>query len=90
MNTTGRPQPFTTNLGESFVRIGCALAGGHPETIAKSVLAHVEMHTVLVNKMVEMMDDEYLASCRMPKDTEETLPFRKMTFDQFFFFFFCL
>ena len=82
MNTPSRPQPFTTNLGESYVHIGRALAGGHPETIAKSVLAHIEIRTVLVNKMVEMMDGECLASCRMPKDTEETPPFRKMTFDQ--------
>ena len=83
VNTPTRPQPFTTNLSESYIIcIGCALAGGYPETIAKSVLAHAEIHTVLVNKVVEMMDGECLALCQMPKDAKEIPPFRKMTFDQ--------
>ena len=63
MNTPSRLQPFSTNLSESYVRIGRALAGGHPETIAKSVLGNVEIRAVLVNKVVEMVDNECLALC---------------------------
>ena len=82
MNTPSRLQPFSTNLSESYVRIGRALAGGHPETIAKSVLGNVEIRAVLVNKVVEMVDNECLALCRMPKDGEVLSPFRKLAFDQ--------
>ena len=68
----------------SHVRIGRALAGGHPETIAKSVLGNEEIRTVLVNKVVEMVvvDNECLVLCRMPKDGEVLSPFRKLAFDQ--------
>ena len=82
MNTPSRQQPSSTNLSESYIRIGRALAGGHPETIAKSVLGHKEIRTVLVNKVVEIVDSECSALCRMQKDGEVTPPFRKMTFDQ--------
>lgn len=79
MSMPNRQQPFTTYLDESYIRIGRALAGGHPETIAKSVFSHAEIRTVLATKVVEMVDSECSALCRMPKDAEDTPPFRKMT-----------
>ena len=53
MNTPSRQQHFSTDLGESYIRIGCALAGGHPEIIAKSVLRNAEICSVLINKVVD-------------------------------------
>ena len=63
MNTPSRQQPFSTDLGESYIRIGRALAGGNPETIAKSVLSNTEIRSVLINKVVEMVDSECVALC---------------------------
>ena len=79
VSTPNRLEPFTTNLGEPYCRIGRALAGGHPDTIAKAVFNHSEIRDILIKKMIEMVDAECLVLCRNEK---ETSPFKKMTLEQ--------
>ena len=80
MHTPNRLQPYTTNLSESYTRIGRALAGGHPESIVKAVLSHPDLQQITVTKVTDMLNAECSNLCK--KDTATPSPFRKMTFDE--------
>ena len=73
VHTLNRLQPYSTNLSESYSRIGRALAGGHPESIVKAVLSHPELQQITINKVIDMLNTECSTLCK--KDTATPSPF---------------
>lgn len=65
--------PFTTDLDESLIRIGRALAGGNFETIAKSVFRHPHLKEQLINKVLDLIEGECALLCSRSQEG----PFRR-------------
>lgn len=65
VSSPNKPCPYSAHLPESYIRIGRALVGGHPETIAKAVLNHAEMREALI---IQMVDTECSILCRNGND----------------------
>ena len=55
--------PFTTDLDESLIRIGRALAGRNFETITKLVFHHPRMKEQLINKVLDLIESECALLC---------------------------
>ena len=67
---------YSTNLKESYLRIGRALAGGNLESI---ILNHSDLNHIVM-KVTDMLDTECSVLCR--KEASGMSLFPKMTFDQ--------
>ena len=70
-----RASSFTTQLDSSLQRVGCALAGGDPHTIAKVVLSEPSVRQHVLNRVVQEIDDECMSVCRR----QPVSVFRKIT-----------
>ena len=64
MSTPSRHVPFTTELQSPLSRIGRALAGGHLDTIVRTVFAHDGLRDLLLRKVLTQIDDECSVLCR--------------------------
>ena len=64
MSTPSRHVPFTTELQSPLSRIGRALAGGHLDTIVRTVFAHDGLRDLLLRKVLTQIDNECSVLCR--------------------------
>ena len=64
MSSPSRHVPFTTELESPLSRIGRALAGGHLNTIARTVFAHDGLRELLIHKMMMKINDECSTLCQ--------------------------
>ena len=58
-----RASSSTTQLDSSLQRVGSALAGGDPHTIAKVVLSEPSVRQHVLNRVVQEIDDECMSVC---------------------------
>ena len=55
---------FTTQLDSSLQKVGCALAGGDPQSIARAVLSEPTVREHILKKVAKEVDDECARLCR--------------------------
>ena len=64
-----RLSPYTCSVDPSLNRLGRALASGNTKTFAKAVLAHQDLHEIVVHKVFNSIDEECVALCRRADPT---------------------
>ena len=72
-----RLSPYTCLVDPPLNRLGRALASGNTETIAK-LLAHQDLHEIVVPKVLNSIDEECVALCRRADPTA----FRKIPLEE--------
>lgn len=70
-----RASTFSTQLDSSLQKVGCALAGGDPQSIAKAVLSESAVRQHILTRLLQEVDEECARVCRR----QPVSVFRKVT-----------
>ncbi len=73
-----RMSTFSTQLDSNFQKLGCALAGGDPTSIAKEVLSDTILREHVLKRVAQEVDTECSSLCRR----QPVSVFRKINLNQ--------